>query len=369
MAAEPSFTLGIEEEYQVVDPDTFELRSHLAALFERGESRLKDLIKREMHQPIIEIGTPVCADIHEARRELKHLRGEIIQLTYENGLRVAAAGTHPFTHWSTVPITSHPRYEKIVEDLQMVARANLIFGLHVHVAVEDDEARIAIMDAARYFLPHVFALSVNSPSWVGENTGWKSYRTKIFERFPRTGLPDYFESWRAYDEFLQTLIGTGCIDDGKKIWWDLRIHPHFPTLEYRICDVPMRIDETLCLAALFQAITYKLWTLYNRNQGWRMYRRSLITENKQRAARFGIDGKLIDLGKKKEVPTAALLEELMEFLDDVLDTLGSREEVRYYQQIIENRPGADRQLRVYEETKSLPQVVAYVIKETEAGIV
>ncbi|MBV9149568.1 MAG: carboxylate-amine ligase [Candidatus Eremiobacteraeota bacterium] len=369
MAAEPSFTLGIEEEYQVIDPQTFELRSHLAALFEKGESRLKEQIKREMHQPIVEIGTPVCADIREARRELKRLRGEIIQLTYENGLRLAAAGTHPFTHWSTVPITKHPRYEKIVEDLQMVARANLIFGLHVHVAVEDDEARIAIMDAARYFLPHVFALSVNSPFWLGENSGWKSYRTKVFERFPRTGIPDYFESWRAYDEFLQTLIETNCIDDGKKIWWDLRAHPHFPTLEYRICDVPMRIDETLCLAALFQAITYKLWTLYNQNQSWRMYRRSLIAENKQRAARFGIDGKLVDLGKKKEVPTEALLEELREFLDDVLDHLGSRQEAMYYRQIIENRPGADRQLRIFEETKSLPKVVEYVIKETETGVV
>jgi len=368
VCAAPSFTLGIEEEFQVIDPQTMELRSHLAQLFSEGESRLKEQIKREMHQPIIEVGTEICADIGEARREVTKLRREIIHLTHQNGLRIAAAGTHPFTHWSTVPITLHPRYEKIVEDLQMVARANLIFGLHVHVAVEDNEARIAIMDAARYFLPHVFALSVNSPFWLGENTGWKSYRTKIFERFPRTGLPDYFESWRAYDEFVNTLIETGCIDDGKKIWWDLRVHPHFPTLEYRICDVTMRVDETICIAALFQAITYKLWTLYDRNQAWRMYRRSLITENKQRAARFGLDGKLIDLGKRKEVATVTLLEELLEFVDDVLDHLGSRHEVMYYRQIIANRPGADRQLRVFEETKSLPDVVAYIIQETETGV-
>ncbi|PZR56103.1 MAG: carboxylate-amine ligase [Candidatus Meridianibacter frigidus] len=366
--ARPTFTLGIEEEFQVIDPQTFELRSHVAELFAEGQLRLKDQMKRELHQPIIEIGTVICADIAEARREVTKLRREIIHLVHENGLRIAAAGSHPFTHWSTVPLTEHPRYEKLLQDLQMVARANLIFGLHVHVAVEDNEARIAIMNAARYFLPHVFALSVNSPFWLGENTGWKSYRTKVFERFPRTGIPDYFDSWRAYDEFVQTLIVTGCIDDGKKIWWDLRAHPHFPTLEYRICDVPMRVDETICLAALFQAITYKLWKLYDTNQGWRLYRRSLITENKQRAARWGLDGKLIDLGKRREVATEVLLDELMEFVDDVLDELGSRPEAMYYREIISHRPGADRQLRVFAETNSLPAVVEYIIKETETGV-
>jgi carboxylate-amine ligase len=364
----PSFTIGIEEEFQVIDPETGELKSHIQSMFAEGELRLRDQIKREMHDPVIEVGTPICADVKEARREIGRLRGEIIGLAERNGLQIAAAGTHPFTHWSSVPITPGAHYDRLVEDLQMVARANLIFGLHVHVGIEDDEARIQIMNAVRYFLPHIFSLSVNSPFWLGINTGWKSYRAKVFERFPRTGIPDYFGSWGAYQEFLNTLIATGCISDGKKIWWDVRAHPYFPTLEYRICDIPMRIDETICLAALFQAVTYKLWRLYDRNQGWRLYRRSLINENKWRAARFGLDGKLIDLGKRIEVPTHSLLVELLEFIEDVVPELGSVEEVSYVHEIIRRRPGADRQLEVYERTKSLPAVVQYIVEETKAGV-
>jgi glutamate---cysteine ligase / carboxylate-amine ligase len=364
----PSFTLGIEEEFQVIDPKTRELRSHIQEMFAEGEKRLKDEIKREMHEAVIEVGTPICRNVGEARREVTRLRGEIIRLTRENGLRIAAAGTHPISSWQSVPITSAARYDQIVYDLQMVARANLIFGLHVHVAVEDNETRIQIMNAARYFLPHVFALSVNSPFWSGQNTGWKSFRAKVFERFPRTGLPDYFRSWSEFDEFVQLLVKTKCIDNGKKIWWDVRPHAFFPTLEYRICDVPMRVDETICFAALFQAITKKLWTLYSRNMGWRLYRRSLLNENKSRAARFGIDAKLIDFGKGTEVPYAELLDELLEFVDDVVDELGSRKEVYYALEIVKNRPGADRQLKVFEETKDLRAVVDYIISETEHGI-
>jgi carboxylate-amine ligase len=364
----PSFTLGIEEEFQVIDPESRELRSHISAIFEAGESRLKDQIKREMHQSVIEVGTPVCANVQEARREVVRLRSEILRLCTENGVRFAAAGTHPFTHWVNVPITPNPRYEQLVHDLQMVARANLVFGLHVHVAVEDNETRIQIMNAVRYFLPHVFALSVNSPFWCGRETGWQSYRAKVFERFPRTGIPDYFGSWGEFEDFVRTLVLTGCIDNGKKIWWDVRPHPFFPTLEYRICDVPMRVDETICFAALFQALTMKLWKLYSGNMGWRLYRRTLINENKTRAARWGLDGKLIDFGKKEEVPTEALMEELLEFVEDVLDELGSRREARYVEEIIRSRPGAARQLKVYERTRSLPAVVDYIVEETMSGL-
>lgn len=367
-AVVPTFTLGIEEEFQVIDPETRELRSHLAEMFAEGEERMGEQIKREMHQPVIEVGTNICADMREARREVTKLRTEIVRLARANGLRIAAAGTHPFTHWSNVEITDHERYAKLIYDLQMVARANLIFGLHVHVAVEDPDTRIHIMNAVRYFLPHVFALSVNSPFWCGTNTGWKSYRAKVFERFPRTGIPDYFGSAAEYEDFVKTLVVTGCIDNAKKIWWDVRPHPFFPTLEYRICDVPMRIDETLCFAALFQALTYKLYRLYSRNQGWRLYRRSLIAENKQRAARWGIGGKLIDLGKRVELPTESLLQELLAFIDDVVDDLGSREEVNYVYEIVQRRTGADRQLEVYEQTGSLQAVVDYICNETEQGL-
>jgi len=368
MSGRPSFTLGIEEEFQVIDPHTYELKSHIAQLFAEGDLQLHEHMKRELHDPVVELTTPVCADIREARFEVTRLRSAIVSLARGNGLRVASAGTHPFTHWSTVPTTPGAHYDQLIEDLQMIARANLIFGLHVHVGLEDDEARIAIMNAVRYFLPHIFALSVNSPFWTGQNTGWKSFRAKIFERFPRTGLPDYFGSWSEYQDFVNTLIVTGCILDGKKIWWDVRVHPFFPTLEFRICDAQMRIDEVLCLAALFQAVTYKLWKLYDRNQGWRLYRRSLINENKWRAARFGLDGKLIDLGKKREVATEELMIELLEFVDDVVGELGSADEVRYVHEIIRRRTGADRQLRVFKETGNLKDVVQYVIDETEAGV-
>ncbi len=364
----PSFTLGIEEEFQIIDPATRELKSHIQEMFAEGEKRLKDEIKREMHDPVIEVGTPICRDVAHARREVTRLRGEIIRLTRESGLRIAASGTHPISHWANVPITPSDRYDQIVYDLQMVARANLIFGLHVHVAVEDLETRIHIMNAARYFLPHIFALSVNSPFWCAHNTGWKSYRAKVFERFPRTGLPDYFRSHSEFEEHVNLLIKTNCIDNAKKIWWDVRPHPFFPTLEYRICDVPMRIDETICFAALFQALTKKLWKIYSANMTWRLYRRSLINENKARAARFGIDAQLIDFGKGREVPFEMLLDELLEFVDDVVDELGSRKEVYYAREIIKQKPGADRQLAAYEERKDLRDVVDYIVRETEHGV-
>src|SRR6266550_1541098 len=346
MPPQPTFTLGIEEEFQVVDPET-----------------------REMHEAVIEVGTPICTDVEHARREVTRLRREIINLVRESGLRIAASGTHPISHWASVPITANERYDQIVYDLQMVARANLIFGLHVHVAIEDPETRIQVMNAARYFMPHVFALSVNSPFWCGRNTGWKSYRAKVFERFPRTGIPDYFRGSGEFDEYVRTLVDTNCIDNAKKIWWDVRPHPFFPTLEFRICDVPMRVDETICFAALFQAITVKLWKLYSQNMGWRLYRRSLLNENKQRAARFGIGGKLIDFGKQKEVPFGELLDELLEFVDDVVDELGSRADVYYAREIMRRNTGADRQLAAFEKRGDLRDVVDLIIAETEHGII
>ena len=368
MITRPSFTLGIEEEFQIIDPETRELKSHIQEMFTEGELRLKEEIKREMHEAVIEVGTPICRDISEARREVTRLRSEIIGLCERNGLRVGAAGTHPLTHWKNVPIVESPRYAKIVADLGMIARANLIFGLHVHVAIEDPETRVQIMNQTRYFLPHIFALSVNSPFWCGNNTGWKSYRTKVFERFPRTGIPGHYRSWSEFQEFVDLLIASECIDDGKKIWWDIRVHPLFPTLEYRICDVPMRVDETICIAALFQAITVKMWNLHRQNMSWRQYRRALITENKQRAARYGIDGSLIDFGKQIQVKTRSLITELLEFVDDVVDELGSRKEVEYANTILERGTGADRQLAVFEKSGDLRDVVDYIIEETKAGV-
>jgi carboxylate-amine ligase len=363
------FTLGIEEEYQLVDPHSRKLVSHVQGMVEEGKEFLKEQIKPEMHQSVIEVGTVVCKNIQEARAEVINLRANIANLAIENGYRIAAAGTHPFTHWSEVEITDNPRYHEIVDEMQETARANLIFGLHVHVGLDDREVALHIMNAVRYFLPHIFALSTNSPFWLGRNTGFKSYRVKVFDKFPRTGIPDYYSSVGEYDNFVKLLVKTNCIDNAKKIWWDIRLHPFFNTLEFRICDIPMRVDETICLAAIMQAVVYKLYKLIRQNLGFRLYRRALITENKWRAARYGIDGKLIDFGKQEEVDFKILAMELLAFINDVVDDLGSRDEVNYLLKIIDNGTGADRQLKVWDGTEEgLKKVVDYIIEETHIGL-
>jgi len=366
---QPTFTIGIEEEYQTIDPVTRALRSHIhAEILEKGKMILQERVKAEMHQSVVEVGTGVCKNIKEAAAEVKDLRRNIIRLANENGLRVASVATHPFSDWRTQDIHPDERYKNIVEDLQLVARANLIFGLHVHIGIEDRETAIHMMNHARYFLPHILALSTNSPFWLGMNTGLKSYRCKVFDKFPRTNIPDYFPSWGEYENFIKLLIKTNCIDNAKKIWWDIRPHPFFNTIEFRVCDIPMRADETIALAALIQATVAKLYKLYTANQGFRLYRRALIMENKWRAARYGLDGKLIDFGKQKEVPARDLVHEYLEFIDDVVDELDSREELEYIHKILETGSGADRQLRVFAETGDLKKVVDYIIEETEAGL-
>ncbi len=365
----PSFTLGIEEEYQTIDPETLDLRSHIQfEIIEKGRLFLKEHVKAEMHQSVIEVGTGICKNVQEARRDVTELRRTIIKLARENGLRIAAAATHPFADWREQKIYPDERYEHIVQDLKMVARSNLIFGLHVHVGIEDREAAIRIMNEARYFVPHILALSTNSPFWTGMDSGLKSYRCKVFDKFPRTNLPDYFSSYGEFEEFIKLMVKTNCIDNGKKIWWDIRPHPFFDTLEFRMCDMPMRVDETIALAALIQATVVKLYQLHSRNQGFRLYRRELLMENKWRALRYGIDGYLIDFGKQIEVPFRDLMYEYLDVIDDVVDELGSRAELNYIRTILDQGTGADRQLRVFHETGDLKDVVRYIIDETEAGV-
>src|SRR6202158_4313053 len=365
----PSFTLGIEEEYQTVDPETRDLRSHIhAEIIEKGKLILQERVKTEMHQSVVEVGTSVCANIKEAREELKKLRRHMIRLSRENGLRLGAAATHAVADWRMHGVTPGERYKNIVEDMQLVARANLIFGLHVHVGVEDRETAIQLMNHARYFIPHLLALSTNSPFWLGMDTGLKSYRCKVFDKFPRTNIPDYFPSWGEYDNFIKLLIKTGCIDNAKRIWWDIRPHPYFNTLEVRVCDIPLRLDETVAIAALIQATFAKLYKLFSTNQTFRLYRRALIMENKWRAARYGLTGKLIDFGKQQEVPARDLILEYLEFVDDVVDELDSREEINYIHEILRMGSGADRQLRVFEETGDFNKVVDYIVEETQVGL-
>ena len=364
-----SLSIGIEEEYMTIDPATRDLRSHIQAeIIEKGKLQMRESIKPEMHQSVVEVGTAVCRNIKAAKEELKKLRRHMIGLARDNGLRLAAAGTHPFADWRQQEIYPDVRYRTMVEDMQLVARANLIFGLHVHIGVEDREAAIHLMNAARYFLPHILALSTNSPFWVGMNTGLKSYRCKVFDKFPRTNIPDYFPSWGEYESFIQLLVKTNCIDNAKKIWWDIRPHPFFNTLEFRICDIPMRVEESIALAALIQATVAKLYKLYTANQGFRLYRRALIMENKWRASRYGLEGKLIDFGKQTEVPVRELVLEYLAFVDDVADELDSRQELQYIHEILKSGTGADRQLRVFQETQDLKKVVDFIMEETESGL-
>jgi carboxylate-amine ligase len=352
----PSLSLGIEEEFQTIDPVTRDLKSHIQAeIVQKGKMLLAERVKPEMHQSVVEIGTGVCQHIQQAREEIKEIRQHIIKLARAHDLRIAAAGTHPFAQWREQEIYPDDRYRMIVEDMKMVARANLIFGLHVHVGVEDRETAIQLMNGARYFLPHLLAISANSPFWQGMETGLKSYRCKVFDKFPRTNIPDVFQSWSEFEDFVDLLIRTNCIDNAKKIWWDIRPHPHFPTLEFRICDMPMRLDETIAIAALCQAIIAKLYKLHEQNLTFRHYGRALIMENKWRAARYGLDGKLIDFGKQQEVAERDLVQEILEFVSDVAAELGSEREIAYIEKILERGTGADRQLKVFAETKDLKQ--------------
>jgi carboxylate-amine ligase len=362
------FTLGIEEEFQIVDPHTRELKSHIEEILEGGKMILKERVKPEMHQSVVEVGTDICGDIKDARRNVTELRTDLAKLARRSKLCIAAAGTHPFSHWNDQKISPGDRYQAVLNDLQQVARANLIFGLHVHLGMPDRETAIQLQNVARYFLPHIFALSTNSPFWVGRNTGYASYRLQVFQRFPRTGIPDLFESVEEFDSYVNLLVKTGCIDNAKKIWWDIRLHPHFNTLEFRVCDIPMRVDETICLAAIMQAVIAKLYKLHRQNMGFRTYRARLINENRWRAGRYGINGRMIDFGKQEEVPTRDLIGELLEFIDDVLDELGSREEVNYVHTILKNGTGADRQVAVFQRTNDLKAVVDYIIDETHHGL-
>src|SRR5579872_644940 len=369
MPKAPTLTIGIEEEFQLVDPLTRDLKSHILQILEENKTILAERVKPEIHQSVAEVGTGICKTIEDAEKEVIGLRRFLRELADKQGLRIAAAGTHPFADWRDQHIYPNAHYDKLVEEMQLVARANLIFGLHVHIGIEDRDLQIQIMNEYRYFLPHLLALSTNSPFWLGTDTGLKSFRTKVFDRYPRTNIPDSFTDYSEFDNFVKLLIKTGCIDTGKKIWWDIRPHPNFPTLEIRICDIPMRAEETVTLAALMQAIAAKLYKLRSKNLGFRSYRRALLMENKWRASRYGITGKLVDFGREMEKDESILILELIEFVDDVVDDLGSREYIEEgVTRILKNGTGADRQLDVWNKTHDIHKVVDYICDETVVGL-
>lgn len=365
---DPSLTLGVEEEYQIVDPESGELKSYITQILEDGNITVEG-VKPELHQSVVEVGSSVCATPAEIRSELLRLRGAVTELAAQDGLKILAAGTHPFSSWMEQEITPLERYQGVEQDLQDLARKNLIFGMHVHVGIEDPAFLIDAMKVSRYFLPHILALSTSSPFWMGRRTGLKSYRSVQWRNFPRTGVPPTFETYAQYEYIVGTLVKANAIPDASKIWWDIRPHHLYPTLEFRICDMCTRVEEAVCIAALFQALVAKLWKLRRDNLSFRTYPLSLIEENKWRAVRYGVEGNLLDLGKEAERPARDLLEEFIGwFLDDVLDDLGTRKEVEYAYTVLENGTSADRQLETFERTGDLKAVVTQLIAETEEGL-
>ena len=365
----PSLTLGVEEEYQIIDPETRELRSYITEIL-AGDQLLLAHIKPELHQSMVEIGTKVCRTPADVHAELVRLRGAVMGLAGRNGLKIAAAGTHPFSSWLTQEITPLERYMGVKQDLQDLAQQLLIFGTHVHIGIEDRDFLIDAMNVARYMVPHVLCLSTSSPFWMGRATGLKSYRSVIFRNFPRTGIPPVLNSWNDYSELLESLMKTRSVPNGSKIWWDLRPNWSYPTLEFRICDVCTRVDEAVCVAAILQAIIAKLWKLRRDNLTFRIYPAALIEENKWRAIRYGLDGNLIDFGQARELPARDLIRELIEwFIADVVDELGSRKEVEYAFKILEEGTSADRQLATFQRTGDLKDVVDQLIRETAEGVV
>ncbi|MFZ2488855.1 MAG: carboxylate-amine ligase [Anaerolineae bacterium] len=378
----PSLTIGIEEEYQIIDPETRELKSFITQFMESKEGameikkgELKAGVKPELHASMVELGTPVCQNVAELKDALYNQRAAIFELAEQRGLQIAAASTHPFSHWLGQEISPYDRYMKTVEDHQVIAQRMLIFGMHVHIGVEDRDFAIDCMNTVRYTLPHILALTTSSPFWAGRHTGMKSYRSIVFEDLPRTGLPESFTSWADFDRFVQRLVNTGCILDGSKIWWDVRPHYSFPTIEFRVPDICTRAEDAVAVAGLLQAIVAWMWDLRRRNMTFRSYRRDLIQENKRRAVRDGLDGLMIDFGKEEEAPARQLVRELLSLVDEQIDELGSRDEVEVIYRILEEGTSADRQLRVYKANggdanrqEALRAVVDHLVAETAEGI-
>lgn len=373
----PSFRLGIEEEYLLVDRATRDLAhdrpdAFMAAL----EARLGEQVKPEFLTSQIELVTKACDGIAQARAELRRLRRTAADVAAEFGLAIVAAATHPFAGYEATTPTDKERYKILARDLQGVGRRLLICGMHVHCALDDDELRIDLMSQVAYFLPHILALSTSSPFWRGEDTGLKSYRIAVFDGLPRTGIPEQFDSWGEYQRHVDMLVKTGLIEDASKLWWDVRPAVRFPTLEMRITDVPTLMEDTLTIAALYTCILRMLWRLKRANQRWRRYAAMLIGENRWRAQRYGIDEGLVDFGRGEIVPYAHLLGELIELVREDAAVLGCAAEVARAPEILARGTSAHRQRKIYADARAagagkreaLTTVVDALIAETVEGV-
>ena len=376
-AAAPAFTIGIEEEYLLVDRASRDLVSEPpASMMAECVKRLSGQVSPEFLRSQIEVGTRICRNIGEARADLARLRATVAEVAGRHGMAPMAASTHPFARWDLQKHTDKERYNDLARDFQAVARRLVICGMHVHVGIEDEELRVDLMNQVVYFLPHLLALSTSSPFWQSEETGLMSYRISVWDEMPRTGLPERFQSWSEYRRHVDVLIKTGIIEDATKIWWDIRPSARFPTLEMRITDVCTRLDDGITIAALYVCILRMLYRLRRNNQRWRIYARMLVNENRWRAQRYGMDEGLIDFGTETVVPYADLLEELLVLIAEDAQSLGCEAEVRRARDIAARGTSAHRQRRIYAEATArgatphdaLGEVVDWLVAETAAGL-
>jgi carboxylate-amine ligase len=345
---EPAFTLGIEEEYLLVDRASRDLASDPPAeMLSECQARLPERVKPEFLRAQIEVGTSVCESLPEARAELAELRRVVAEIAAHHGLAPIAAATHPFAQWLLQKTTDRERYIALARDFQAPVRRLVICGMHVHIGLEDPELRIDLMGQIAYFLPHLLALSTSSPFWDGEDTGLKSYRIAVFNEVPRTGLPELFDSWGEFQRHLAVLVRAGLIEDGTKLWWDIRPSVRFPTLEMRIPDVCTRLDDGIAIAALYRCLLRMLWRLKRSNQRWRRYAAMLVNENRWRAQRYGFDEGLVDFGKGAIVPYGELLEEMIQLTAEDQEVFGCKREVAETRAILARGTSAHRQLATY----------------------
>ena len=364
------FTLGIEEEYQMVDRGTGRLRPCIQTILEKGYPIFGEQIKPEQHQSMVELISDILPDIPAARKEMSVLRAKLARLVESEGLALISAGTHPTALWREEPISPYERYARLETDYEDATRSNLVFGLHIHVGIEDRERAVALMNQLRTWLPNLLALSTNSPFWAGRLSGLKSYRCVVWRSSMRSGIPEVFSSWRDVDAYIQTLVQMGCITDGKMIWWDIRPHSFFPTIEFRVCDMPATFDDMIALAALCQALVAKLSWLAERGLMTPVLPAHFIEENKWRAIHSGLDAEVLDFVQGRHLSMRDSIDDLLNFVDDVLDDLGSRNEINYLRALLASPrgTGADRQIAVYQQTGSIDAVIRLLMKQTMQGI-
>ena len=362
---ETRFTLGIEEEFQMVDRRTGQLCPCIQTIMDKGYPIFGEQIKPEQHQSMVELISDILPDIPTARKEMGLLRAKLAQLVGEEGLALISAGTHPAALWQDEPISPYERYARLEEEFQDATRCNLVFGLHIHVGIESREQAVALMNQLRTWLPHLLALSTNSPFWAGRLTGLKSYRSVIWRTSIRSGIPEIFPSYKDLEAYIQTLIRMGCIEDGKKLWWDIRTHPFFPTIEFRVCDMPATFDDTIALAALCQALVAKLSWLYERGLSTPVLPAHFIEENKWRAIHWGLDAEALDFARGRRLSMRQAIGELLDFVDEVVDDLGSRCEIDYLRALLSDPrgTGADRQIALYQQTHSIEAVIRLLMRQ------